>query len=203
MGAEALPLSLRLGPRPENTEENASSLKGNFILGGIAAVIFSAVIESVSAADLIYKELPSFDLRWDEYKGRQGVALVSGTNTTEGREVAALECPVEEEKKKAECESQNAFMVGDFFGIDPRAASHAIGRGELRIDSEASARSKSRSLRVPNTNHDIERAEGIALRTPASMDGRDDMKTPTTGSGSKLDPTRKKPKTRRKGEQAS
>lgn len=145
-------------------------------------------------------------------------------------------------------------MVGDFFGIDPRAASHAIGRGELRIDSEASARSKSRSLRVPNTNvqdrcrgkkqspwtqcylcegkswrkgaanwiysvspppclrqgnffhfiqHDIERAEGIALRTPASMDGRDDMKTPTTGSGSKLDPTRKKPKTRRKGEQAS
>ena len=31
MGAEALPLSLRLGPRPENTEENASSLKGNFI----------------------------------------------------------------------------------------------------------------------------------------------------------------------------
>lgn len=51
--------------------------------------------------------------------------------------------------------------------------------------------------------HDIERAEGIALRTPASMDGRDDMKTPTTGSGSKLDPTRKKPKTRRKGEQAS
>lgn len=62
-------------------------------------MIFSAVIESVSAADLIYKELPSFDLRWDEYKGRQGVALVSGTNTTEGREVAALECPVEEEKK--------------------------------------------------------------------------------------------------------
>lgn len=62
-------------------------------------MIFSAVIESVSAADLIYKELPSFDLRWDEYKGRQGVVLVSGTNTTEGREVAALECPVEEEKK--------------------------------------------------------------------------------------------------------
>lgn len=31
----------------------------------------SAVIESVSAADLIYKELPSFDLRWDEYKGSQ------------------------------------------------------------------------------------------------------------------------------------
>lgn len=28
----------------------------------------SAVIESVSAADLIYKELPSFDLRWDERK---------------------------------------------------------------------------------------------------------------------------------------
>ncbi|KAL2243488.1 UNVERIFIED_CONTAM: hypothetical protein Sindi_0466800 [Sesamum indicum] len=51
--------------------------------------------------------------------------------------------------------------------------------------------------------HDIERAEGIALRTPSSMDGRDDMKTPTTGSGSKLDPTRKKPKTRHKGEQAS
>ncbi|KAK4421816.1 hypothetical protein Salat_2132200 [Sesamum alatum] len=99
MGAEALPLSLRLGPRPENTEENASSLKGNFILGGIAAVIFSAVIESVSAADLIYKELPPFDLRWDEYKGRQGVELVSGTNTTEGREVVALECPVEQEKK--------------------------------------------------------------------------------------------------------
>lgn len=33
-------------------------------------------------------------------------------------------------------------MVGDFFGIDPRAASHAIGLGGLRIDSEASARSK-------------------------------------------------------------
>lgn len=31
----------------------------------------SAVIESVSAADLIYKEFPSFDLRWDEYKGSQ------------------------------------------------------------------------------------------------------------------------------------
>ena len=61
-------------------------------------MIFSAVIESVSAADLIYKELPSFDLRWDEYKGRQGLALVSGTTTSEGREVAALECPVEEEK---------------------------------------------------------------------------------------------------------
>ena len=31
----------------------------------------SAVIESVSAADQIYKEFPSFDLRWDEYKGSQ------------------------------------------------------------------------------------------------------------------------------------
>ncbi|KAL0282150.1 UNVERIFIED_CONTAM: hypothetical protein Sangu_2967700 [Sesamum angustifolium] len=67
-------------------------------------------------------------------------------------------------------------MVGDFFGIDPRAASHAIGRGELRIDSEASARSKSRSLRVPNTTYKTDAGARSKAPGPSAIYVREELK---------------------------